>query len=122
MAHQIENFDQRADALIAERQFAAARALLEAAIRAMPGDWKPSRDEGEFREIAFWNEDELRAAPSATKPIFWAADSYSRAWYQLGVVAIEQERLEEALFCIERGLEGHRITTTRRSLLWARAA
>jgi tetratricopeptide (TPR) repeat protein len=103
------DFNRRADALIAKGQFAKARALLEAAIREMPAGWKPCRDDGQFLSITFWDQDEFLAhadhqGKGLTKSIFWVLGSYSKAWYQLAVVAIEEKDFQRALFCIDCGI------------------
>lgn len=100
-------FNSRADALMRKGRFREARELLEQAIREMPAGWTPSRDDGKFLTIAFWNEDEFLAhgRSHAGKSTIWAAPSYSRAWYQLAVVAVEQGQFEQALFSIDCGLD-----------------
>jgi len=104
------DFNRHADELIAKGQFAKARALLEAAIRDMPANWKPCRDDGRFLSITFWDQDEFLAhadhqGKALTKSIFWVQGSYSKAWYQLAVVAIEEKDFQRALFSIDCGLE-----------------
>jgi len=75
-------FNQLAEQLISERQWAQARSLLEEAIRRMPRDWKP-----------VGNLDNKRIA-----------ESYSEAWLQLAVIAVEEGNLKNALTCIGSGL------------------
>lgn len=102
------DFNQEADKLIAEGRLAEARAMLEAAVRGIPAGWKPRRDDGRSLAIAFWNREEFLAYVQRSHPdktMYWVPESYSKAWYQLAGVAIEEERLENALFCIDCGLE-----------------
>jgi hypothetical protein len=71
-------------------------------------DWKMTS----LLTIAFWDQDEFLAhshreieMKRLTKSIFWVDGSYSRAWYQLAVVASKEGRFENALFCIDCGVE-----------------
>jgi len=103
-------FNERADELIADGRWAESRTMLETAIREMPADWKPCCDDEQALTIAFWDQGEFLAyvdhhGSGLTKPIFWVSGSYSKAWYQLAVVSIEQAQLEDALFCVDCGLE-----------------
>ena len=105
-----QDFNKRADELIADGRFAEARTILETAIRDIPPGWKPSQDDGRSLKIAFWDQEEFLAYVGnqrghLTKSVFWVCGSYSKAWYQLAVVATEQEGFENALFCLDCGLE-----------------
>jgi tetratricopeptide (TPR) repeat protein len=75
-------FNQLAEQLISKRQWDAARSLLEGAIRQMPRDSKP-----------VGNLDNKRIA-----------ESYSEAWLQLAVIAVEEGNLKNACSCVESGL------------------
>ncbi len=102
-------FNSVADKLIADDRLVEAVAVLEKAIREMPSEWKPSRDDGESVAIACWDQEEFLAyldhhGEQLTKLILWAADSYSKAWYQLAAVAVEGERFENALTCLDCGI------------------
>ena len=103
-------FNRRASALIVDGSYAEARALLDAAIHAMPTGWTPLRDDGQSLTICFWDQEEFLAyshqeRERLNKSIFWAEGSYSHAWYQLAVVARKQKRFEDAVFSIDCGLE-----------------
>jgi tetratricopeptide (TPR) repeat protein len=105
-----QDFNQEADELIAEGRLAEARTMLETVIREMPTGWKPCRDDGRSLSIAFWDQEEFlayvqRHGSQSAKRIYWVPGSYSKAWYQLAVIAIEEERLKDALFCVDCGLE-----------------
>lgn len=102
-------FNRLANELIGNGRLAEARTVLEAAIRDMPAGWKPSRKDEQQIEIAFWDEEEFLAyldyhGASLTEMMAWTSESYSKAWYQLAVLAIEQGRLENALLCLNCGL------------------
>jgi predicted Zn-dependent protease len=113
-----QNFNELAEELIAERRWAEARALLERAIREMPSGWKPIQDGnvkqsvvGDVLSIAFWYMDEGLAysgnpavMQQADKSIKWVVGSYSKAWFLLAHIAVEERRLQDALFCIDQGL------------------
>lgn len=105
-------FNHRADELIVNGRYADAQALLEAAIQTMPAGWTPRWEDDHFLTIAFWDQEEFVAYSQReiemkrlTKSIAWVDASYSRAWYQLAVMASEEGRFENALFCIDCGLE-----------------
>lgn len=103
-------FNRLADALIAKGHFSEALAVLERALHNMPSGWKPRDEDEESLKIAFWDEEEFRAyithhAEHLTKPLIWVLDSYSKAWYQLAAVAVEQGRFDNALSCLECGLK-----------------
>ena len=105
-------FNRCADELIIEGCYADAQALLDAAIQAMPAGWTPTREDERFLSVAFWDQEEFLAhshhqieRKQLTKSIAWVDGSYSRAWYQLAVVASKQGRFGRALFCIDCGLE-----------------
>lgn len=103
-------FNQRADELILDGRSAEARTVLETALQEMPEGWTPRWDDDAFLNIAFWNLEEFFACNDheikrMTKSISWVGESYSRAWYQLAVVASKEKRFENALFCIDCGIE-----------------
>jgi tetratricopeptide (TPR) repeat protein len=106
------SFNRRADELIVDGRYTDARALLEAAIREMPTGWTPRREDDRFLTIAFWDQEEFLAhshheteLKQLTKSIAWVDGSYSRAWYQLAVAASKEKRFENALTCIDCGVE-----------------
>jgi tetratricopeptide (TPR) repeat protein len=106
------SFNRQADELIVDGRYADARALLEAAIQEMPTGWTPRQENDQFLSIAFWDQEEFLAhshreieMKRLTKSIAWVDGSYSRAWYQLAVVASKEGRFENALFCIDCGVE-----------------
>ncbi|MCZ2146224.1 MAG: tetratricopeptide repeat protein [Bryobacterales bacterium] len=106
------SFNRLADQLIIKGRYAEAQVLLDAAIQAMPAGWTPRQEDKRFVRIAFWDQEEFLAhghrvigMNRLTKSIVWVEGSYSRAWYQLAVVASKQGRFEHALFCLDRGLE-----------------
>src|SRR5436305_1569216 len=93
------SFNGRAEKVILDGHYAEARTLLEAAIQKMPPGWTPRREDGNSLTIAFWYQAEFiaysfREGERVTKTIIWAAESYSRAWYQLAIVASKQKHFE----------------------------
>jgi tetratricopeptide (TPR) repeat protein len=105
------DFNQLADRLITGGQWAAAISLLERAIRDMPKDWKPVQsDPNIFHALigAFWDREEFiayaRAKNSEGYLITWIERSYSKAWYQLALIAVEEGNLTHALRCVGSGL------------------
>ncbi|HKM91513.1 MAG TPA: hypothetical protein VJX29_12940 [Candidatus Acidoferrales bacterium] len=102
------SFNDLADKLMSQSQWAAARSLLEQTIRDMPRDWKPVRDDPvtfRARICACWDNEEFLAhvgAKSAEGYLDkWIAESYSKAWYQLAMIAVEEGDFNKALICIE---------------------
>ncbi len=105
------DFNGLADRLMKEGQWASARSLLEREVAEVPKDWKPVRDDPSiFHALigAFWGREEFIAYVETKKAegylIKWVAQSYSKAWYQLAVIAVEEGNLTRALSCIESGL------------------
>ena len=106
------SFNQLADELMSSRQWATARSLLEGAVRGMPEGWRPVSDDSElFRALncAFWDIEEFMAYVGAKRTevkslVKWIPVSYSKAWFQLAVISVEEGSLQTALSCIESGL------------------
>ena len=72
------SFNDLADQLMSESQWAAARSLLEEAIREMPRDWKPVRDDPvtvRSRTCACWDMEEFLAYVGAKR-----AEGYLDKW------------------------------------------
>jgi hypothetical protein len=102
------SFNRLADDLIIDGRYADAQPLLDTAIQKMPTGWTPRREDDQSLTIAFWNQEEFLAhshreveRKRLTKSIEWVDGSYSRAWYQLAVVASKEGRFEHALACID---------------------
>jgi tetratricopeptide (TPR) repeat protein len=105
-----QDFNQLADQLIATRRWSEAQSLLDKTIREMPYGWNPIREEADSLKIAFWDQEEFFAyvqfrKGQANKSILWTTGSYSKAWYQLAVIAIEQPHFDLGLKCVASGLE-----------------
>jgi tetratricopeptide (TPR) repeat protein len=104
------NFNNIANKLINERRWVEAKAFLQDVIAKKPKDWKPVREGknafGDFLVIAFWSREEFLAYVTKRpgQEVTWVADSYSLACYQLAVIAVEEERLEDGIRHIESGL------------------
>lgn len=112
MAAMDTSFNRRADELMIDGRYSEARALLDSAIQQMPAGWKPRKENDRFLAIAFWDQEEFFAHSDreiemgrSAKSINWVDGSYSRAWYQLAVMASEEGRYEHALFCLDCGIE-----------------
>jgi tetratricopeptide (TPR) repeat protein len=100
-------FNETADKFTAEGRWSKARTVLENAIRAMPVGWKPVSEDSESVQIAFWNEDEFLTyieARQTKKTLLWTVGSYSKAWYRLADIAVEEGSMDNALLCVESGL------------------
>jgi tetratricopeptide (TPR) repeat protein len=106
----MSSFNNQADELIAAGHYAEARALLESELQLIPAGWKPQNEDDQFLQIAFWDQEEFLAyshhhRDRLTKSLIWTSASYSNACYQLALVAVEQDQLDHALFCLDCGLE-----------------
>lgn len=104
------DFNARAGKLIAEGRLAEARTVLDGAIQEMPKGWTPIREEANSVTISFWDQEEFFAysnqeAQHLSKILYWAGESYPRAWYLLAVIDSKQQRFDQALFSIDCGLE-----------------
>ena len=111
-ACRLVGFNQPAEQLISKRQWVAARSLLERVIRQMPRDWKPVQNDSvtfHARICACWDKEEFLAYVGAKRAEGnldnkWIAESYSKAWLQLAVIAVEEGNLKNAISHIESGL------------------
>ena len=92
-----------------ERKFSDIRLLLGDATHRMPQSWKPIRESAGFVERAFWDISEYLAFGARYQDqrdrIKWTPGSYSKAWFQLADVAVEEEQLDSALRYVDLGLE-----------------
>src|SRR5262249_4435773 len=73
-------------------------------------DWHPIQEHGNHISGTFWDEDEFlayvaRRRLGCGKSILWSSPSYSKMWWQLAIVNSEESRPDDALWCIESGLE-----------------
>ncbi len=106
-----KNFNERAFELMSDGRQDEAQLLLEDAVREMPVGWRPFRETDSSLDIAFWDLAEFFAYTKQVKSgplqksVMWISGSYSQAWYILGALASQQDRLEHALFCLDCGLE-----------------
>jgi tetratricopeptide (TPR) repeat protein len=99
---------EQIDSAIADRRWSEARTLLQDALASMPPDWKPIQEDEADVTCTFWDMDEFFAYteshPAATKSIFWVPPSYSKWWWQLSEVYIEEGLFQNAALCIESGI------------------
>lgn len=70
----------------------------------------PERFLGKSLEIAFWDKGEFLAFVEIRKQpddetVVWVPNSYSKAWYQLALVAAEEKNFDRALFHLDYALE-----------------
>jgi tetratricopeptide (TPR) repeat protein len=107
----VRDFNEQAEKLIFAKRLEEARDLLERAINAMPAGWKAYRNDGDVISIAAWDEDDFlgqgghQELPLTGPRVIWVPDSYSKAWSQLAEIADRERRFEDALSCLEKGLE-----------------
>jgi len=90
-----------AEALMVDRRFAEAGALLSAGVDRMPDGWQPISKDGDRVVLAAWDLGEfLRFAkdsdPLSGPGVVWVTPSYSKARYLLAVIAVETGDVEGA--------------------------
>lgn len=76
----------------------------------MPENWKPFKEDDKQIHGAFWDQDEFLAYVGTCrsddeKSIFWTTVSFSKLWWQLADVNVSEGRFDNALVCVEKGLE-----------------
>lgn len=89
-----------------------ARAILLQMVNAMPPGWRPAYKEADGRvKIAFWNQNEYQhylpyfLERGIGREIVRMYPSYSRAWYLLAHISLEQKDLDSALLYINQALK-----------------
>jgi len=94
-----------------------ARCLVETDLAAIPDGWSPLADfepDGERGRVirgSFWDPGEFQAyllhvrGLGGSTSVYWMGPSYSQRWWQLAVVNREEGKYEEAIRCIEQGLQ-----------------
>jgi tetratricopeptide (TPR) repeat protein len=99
-----------AEALMADRRFAEAGALLSAGVGRMPDGWQPIGTDRERVVLAAWDLGEfLRFSkdsdPLAEPGVVWVTPSYSKAYYLLAVIGVETGDAESAVNNMARAIE-----------------
>ena len=97
-------------AALSQNRMRDARELIEQALSSMPPHWKPLEEDDEQVRGAFWDQDEFlayvgRHRSDNEKSIFWTTISFSKLWWQLADVNISEGRFDNAVVCVEKGLE-----------------
>ncbi len=97
-------------AAISQNRNGDARDLIKRALALMPANWKPLDEDEETIRGAFWDRDEFLAYVGSQraangKTIVWTTVSFSKLWWQLAGMNTSEERLDNALVCIAKGLE-----------------
>ncbi|WP_263366712.1 tetratricopeptide repeat protein [Edaphobacter bradus] len=104
-----DDFNELAAQAIAGHRWSEALELLENALADMPAGWTAAREGEDVLQFAFWDQEEFFAytgkrASEHGRTLVWIAPSYSKAWWQLAVVCAEEQRLDNALVCVESGI------------------
>ncbi len=86
-----------------------ARALLLQLAAGMPPGWQPINEGTNNVSIAYWDQPEFLECSQLDsqrykKPVLWTAFSYTRVWYVLAFVAIEDKQVAEAEHAIDQAL------------------
>lgn len=105
---------QSAEGMIRAGDYAGAEDLLDGVVSAKPDHWQPLKETATGIQGYFWDQEEFQAYsdywcrenPAADRIVYWInCNSYSKAWYWLAHIAVENEVPDGALYCLERGLE-----------------
>ena len=97
-------------AALSQNRMKDARELIEHSLSSMPPHWKPLEEDDKQVRGAFWDQDEFlayvgRHRSDNEKSIFWTTISFSKLWWQLADVNISEGRFDNAVVCVEKGLE-----------------
>ncbi len=97
-------------AALSQNRMRDARELIEHALSSMPPHWKPIEEDDKQVRGAFWDQDEFlayagRRRSDHEKSILWTTVSFSKLWWQLADVSVSEGRFDNALVCVEKGLE-----------------
>jgi hypothetical protein len=105
---------------IAAGDLDGATAILRRVVLTKPSVWAPSRRVGTSLEVAAWSPEDLMSQLDGTeRTVTWTAPSYSRAFYLLGFIAVEQGDLLNATMLLDASLslEQHPDAMTERAVL-----
>ena len=100
--------EEIAIALAKQGKYAEAEKLLVDFVSRMPPQWKPVKENETQLVIAFWDQTEFLNycfAHEASKDIVAVTPSYSKGYYLLGSLAVEQKDYDKALDYLDRALE-----------------
>jgi tetratricopeptide (TPR) repeat protein len=105
-----EDFNATASTLISEKRLSEAKVLLEKALADKPADWRPVRADGEDESRYFWDMQEFLAYCAETRAeakgrVVWVHGSYSRAYYLLAYIAVEERDPQAAFQALQEGLK-----------------
>ncbi len=105
-----ENWLEDAEALMADRRFAEAGALLSAGVDRMPDGWRPISKDGERVVLAAWDLGEFLRFSDDSDPlsgpsVVWVTPSYSKAHYLLAVIGAETGDVQGAFHHVVRAIE-----------------
>lgn len=123
--------DPEIESAFSQKRWDEARRLIEKELAAMPSDWSPLCGKDSFVSGSFWDIEEFSAYSAhsrvrgETRMIGWISPSFSKRWWQLAVINKEEGKYEEALGCIERGLQlepDHPYLWVQRGLILCAAA
>ena len=97
-------------AALSQNRAEDARRLIEQELASMPANWKPLQEDDKEVRGAFWDQDEFLAyvgkrRADDEKSIVWTTVSFSKLWWQLADVNISEGRFDNAVVCVEKGLE-----------------
>jgi tetratricopeptide (TPR) repeat protein len=99
-----------AEALMADRRFMEAAALLSAGVDQMPNGWQSISKDGDRVVLAAWDLGEFLGFSKDSDPlsgpgVVWVAPSYSKAHYLLAVIGVETGDVQGAVHHIVRAIE-----------------
>ena len=104
---------EKAMSLFRQGQEEEAKTLLKDFISTMPLDWKPINISENTQDISFWDMNEFLSyvayvqtdTAQIARTTNWIKPSYSKAYYYLAYIGVEQNNPSEALDWIEEALK-----------------
>ena len=106
-----ENILSNANSMIKEGKRAEAEKLLNDFVSEMPIGWKPVMESETSINVAYWSLEEFLShiahytKVGGKKNLNWVGPSYSKAFYTLAFICVEQQDLSKAMLYIQQAIE-----------------
>jgi len=108
-AEQPEALFNQAVLLLSQHKISDARVALNRILAGMPPGWQPVRENAGGVAISYWDQQEflecsMHDSQRYKKTVSWTPLSYTRAWYLVAFLAIEDKQGAEAERAIDQAL------------------
>ena len=106
-----ENILNIASSMMGEGKRSEAEKLLKDFVSEMPLDWKPVNVSTTSIDVAYWSMEEFMIHASHCNPegskkiVNWVGPSYSKAFYLLSFISVEQQDWPKAMLYIDQAIE-----------------